>query len=494
MDEITPDAAPASPRAASSLLSGAGVMLGARLIVALLGWVGLLLIAGELPTVEFGSYAFVFSLLGLLGMVADFETTRVVMAELHEWENLDELAGRFVVFRVLLSTVMYTVALAIVLIGSYSAAEVRAVALGGLSYFLGSALWSLITICQAKFWLRSVAIVMVIGQAAQLALVIAIATSDSGSLLRFVFPAVVNDAVALALLLFLLRKVVHLRPRIDVARWRAWFVAALPLAAGSVIAQMYFKIDAVMLTWLLPNREGREAIARYQIGYKFSDLLAFLVPALLAAVLPILVRARTHDAFRDTFAQALTIVAIVVAFVVPVFMVLARPVVDAFFSDELASAATPARWLVVGQALNFATQLVFITLVASNRRRRYPIATFTGLVVNVVLNCWWIPDHGVMGAAVATIVTELVVLGVLIGGLRDLPLRPLPVLALLRIGVAGAASAVTAALVVEVAPWFVAGPAAAAAFVAVLQLLGVDGPDGIRGFAERSRVHRASTI
>lgn len=493
MDETRPHRV-VEPRAASSLLSGAGVMLLARLVVAVFGWIGLLVIAGELRTVEFGSYAFVFSLLGLLGMVADFETTRVVMAEMHEWDDLDALAGRFVLFRVLLSTVMYSVALAVVFAGSYSTAEIRAVALGGCSYFLGSALWSLITICQAKFWLRSVAIAMVAGQAVQLALVIAIATSDTGSLLRFVFPAVVNDAVALLLLLFLLRKVVHLRPRIDVDRWRRWFVAALPLAAGSVIGQMYFKIDAVMLTWLLPTREGREAIARYQIGYKFSDLLAFLVPALLAAVLPILVQARTRERFRETFAHALIIVALVVAFVVPVFMVLARPVVDAFFSDELASAATPARWLVAGQALNFATQLVFITLVASNRRRQYPIATSLGLVVNISLNMVLIPDYDVMGAAVATIITEVVVLAVLFHALRGLPLRPLPARALLRIGVAGVVAAGTAALAVQAAPWYVAGVGAAAAFVAVLEVLGIDGAGGIRGFADRSRMHRTRAV
>jgi len=296
------------------------------------------------------------------------------------------------------------------------------------------------------------------------------------------------------LLLFLLRKVVHLRPRIDTARWRRWFVTALPLAAGSVIGQMYFKIDGVMLTWLLPTREGREAIARYQIGYKFSDLLAFLVPALLAAVLPILVQAKSRELFRETFGQAVMIVALVVAFVVPVFMVLARPVVDAFFSDELASAATPARWLVAGQALNFLTQLAFITLVASNRRRQYPIATSLGLVVNVSLNLVLIPDHDVMGAAIATIVTEFVVLAVLLHALRGLPLRPLPGRALLRIGLAGVVAASTAALSVQAAPWYVAGLGAAGAFVAVLEVVGIDGGGGLRGFAARSRMHRARAV
>ena len=478
------------PRTSSSLLSGAGVMIAARLVVALFGWAGLLLIAAQLPTVEFGSYAFVFALLGLLGMVADFETTRVVMAEIDDWPNLDELAGKFVVFRVALSTTMYIVALSIVLLGNSTSVEVQAVALGGCSYFLGSALWSLITICQARMWLRVVAIAMVLGQMVQFGIVVFLAATDQGSLLRFVAPAVLNDAVALVALILMLRGVVRPRLSIDLRRWRHWFVSALPLATGSVIGQLYFKIDAVMLTWLLPHAEGRAAVARYQIGYKFSDLLAFLAPALLAAVLPELVRAKSRAAFRDTFGQALVIVVLIVAFVVPVFAVLAEPIIDAFVGADLVAAARPARWLVLGQALNFATQLVFITLVARDRRARYPIATATGLVVNVSLNVVLIPRYEVMGAAVATIVTEVVVIAMLVTALRKFGLRPLPFAALARVGLAATCSVAATFGAAKILPWVVAGFAGAGTYVAVLELTGVDGPGGLRGFARRSRERR----
>ncbi len=476
------------------MLSGAGVMLGARTVMAVFGWIGLLFVARSLGEVAFGSYAFVFALLGMLGIVADFETTRIVMAEVDDWPNLDELVGRFIVFRVLLSSVMYGVALAVVVAGSYTGTEVKAVALGGSSYFLASALWSLITVCQAKFWLRSVAIAMIVGQAIQLALVIVVFASDEHSVLRYVFPAVVNDAVALAVLVFLLRRVIRIRPRVDVATWRRWFFSALPLATGSIIGQIYFKLDGVMLTWLLPRREGRTATGLYQIGYKFSDLLAFVVPALLAAVLPVLARARTREAFREGFASALIIVSVVVGLAVPVFLVLARPAINFFFGQGLAPAATPARWLIVGQAINFLTQLAFIALVAANRRRSYPKAALVGLVFNVVLNVILIPDYGVMGAAIATIFTEVVVLAILMTSLRGLALRPFPLAVLFRVGAAASLSGGAAAVGVRIFPWIIAGIVSVAVFVAVLEVVGIDGPSGWRGFAERQRQLRTDSI
>jgi O-antigen/teichoic acid export membrane protein len=146
--------------------------------------------------------------------------------------------------------------------------------------------------------------------------------------------------------------------------------------------------------------------------------------------------------------------------------------------------------LVLGQALNFATQLVFITLVARDRRARYPIATATGLVVNVALNVILIPRYDVMGAAAATIVTEVVVIAMLVTALRSFGLRPLPLAALARVGLAATISVATTFAVAQIAPWFVGGLAAACSYVAVLELTGIDGPGGVRGFARRSRDRR----
>jgi len=55
--------------------------------------------------------------------------------------------------------------------------------------------------------------------------------------------------------------------------------------------------------------DNLKAVGIYQIGYKFSDLLAFMAPAFLGAVLPLMIRAWPDriPEFRSTFRQAFII-------------------------------------------------------------------------------------------------------------------------------------------------------------------------------------------
>ena len=244
-----------------------------------------------------------------------------------------------------------------------------------------------------------------------------------------------------------------------------------------------------MLTLRLSGVRSRDALALYNVGYKFSDLLAFLTPALMGAALPLLVRAWPGDSarFRGIVRQTVVIVVIVATFATALFGVLAQPVISTVFGHRFTGAADPARWLVAGQALNFLTQIAYVTLVSVGRRRRYPIVTLLGLVLNVVLNWWLIAAHGVMGAAVATVITEVFVLVLLVGLVHDLPVWPLPWRAIAVVAMSTVAAALTAYGVERVAGWIGAGAAATLVYLGALHVLGVDGPGGLGAFVNASR-------
>lgn len=458
---------------------------------ALLSWTGTLIVARELGTRDYGSFAFVFNLLGLIGLVADFETTRVVMAELGRGGDgvLSHVAGRFITFRVVLGTVAYLLGLTIVLIGPYSSTEVAGVAIGGLSFFIASASWSLISICQAKQWLRMVAVALVAGAAVQFAIILGLHSSGEGTLLRYIVPYVVSDAVVLVWIAVALRGTLSLRPRVDVPAWRRWFVEAAPLAVGSALGALYFRIDGLMITLVLHGDESRVALALYQTGYKFSDLLAFLAPALIAATLPLFAKAWPDDreGFRHTFSQALVLVLVVAVFAVAMFCVFAEPAV-LLWGEQFRAASTAARLLVIGQACNFLTQLVYVVLVSAHRRRFYPIATLCGLAVNVGLNLILIRRYGGNGAAVATIITEVVVLTLLLGQVRDLPLRPLPWRSIVVIAVAAGSAAAVGTLVYALTVWPLGVVAGTVVYLVALHGLGVSGPGGLRALWRNSRI------
>jgi hypothetical protein len=169
------------------------------------------------------------------------------------------------------------------------------------------------------------------------------------------------------------------------------------------------------------------------------------------------------------------------------FAVLCEPAIVALYGHKYAASPGPARILIVGQALNLFTQLTFVTLVASGRRRMYPVATLAGVIANVSLNFVLIPRYGVAGAAVATVITEVVVLAILGFAVRDLPIRPLPWRPIAVVAVSGALLALALVGLRSVAPWEVGLLAGIVIYPGLLHVLRVDGPGGVVSFVRATR-------
>jgi O-antigen/teichoic acid export membrane protein len=485
IDETESQVSADGPKASSSLLTGTGVLFAGRVVVAALGWAGQILITRRLSTQVYGEFSLVFSVLGLLGLVADFQTSRIVIGEIVDARgDLGRLVSSFLTFRVALGALMYAIAVGFVLVAHYPHIVLEATLIGGLSFFIASATWALVTVCQAFLWLRTVALSMVVAQVVQFGVTVALFVTHSRAMLHYVVPFVIYDVVTLVWMLVALNRVVHVRPCVEPAHWWHWTKDAAPLAIGATLGTAYFRIDGVMLSKL----GNFSALAIYQIGYKFSDLLAFAAPALLGAVLPLLIRAwpdGTTD-FRKTFRQSFVIFIAFGTFAVVTFAVMCAPVIHLLYEPSYWHAVRPARLLVVGQALNLFTELTFVTLVAAGRRAIYPIATLTGVVTNVVLNFIFIPLWSATGAGIATIITEVVVLAILGYGVHDLPIRPLPWRSIGVVALSAGALAVSLLGMRRVMPWELATVIGLVLYAGCLQVLRLEG-SGLIGFVRDSR-------
>jgi O-antigen/teichoic acid export membrane protein len=474
------------PKAATSLLSGTSVLLAGRMVVGVFGWIGQILITHRLSPTDYGAFALVFNLLGLLGLIADFQISRIVIGEILEaGDDISRVVSSFLTFRVALGAVMYLLAIGFVLIGHYPPVVLEATLIGGLSFFIASATWALVTVCQAFLWLRTVALSMVVAQIAQFVVIAGLFAAHSRHILPYVVPFVIYDAVTLVWMVVALRRVVRVVPRIEAAHWWHWMKDAAPLALGATLGTAYFRIDGVMLSKL----DNLKAVGIYQIGYKFSDLLAFMAPALLGAVLPLLIRAwpDAADDFRRTFRQAFIIFCAFGAFAVVMFAVMCTPLIHLIYGRDYWSAVRPARLLVAGQALNLFTELAFVSLVAAGRRRIYPIATLIGLIANISLNFILIPHFSATGAGAATIITEVIVVSILAYGVRDLPIRPLPWRAITVVAISSVALAAALIALRTVMPWELATVIGLLLYPALLHVLRIDGPGGLVSFVRSAR-------
>src|SRR5205085_12553601 len=95
---------------------------------------------------------------------------------------------------------------------------------------------------------------------------------------------------------------------------------------------------------------------------------------------------------------------------------LATPLLVLLFGGEFRAAAEPFRILCIGLPLVFGIWILHAITMSVNRARLLAQTAVVGLAVNVGLNLYVIPRMGADGAALATVVGELVSMTMLIAG------------------------------------------------------------------------------
>lgn len=456
--------------------------------VAVLGWITTVIIIRTLTPSDFGQYSVVFSVLGIIGIVSELRLSRVVLQRVMRGDDdPNEVVSSYTTLRLVIGAIAYLLAMAVVWIGDYPAQVVQATAVGGLVIIILSGAYGLTLLFEARLWLGSIAASNFWAQVAQLSFTAVVAAIGIGSVILFAWANVVNAVVTALWLLWALRNVARVRLRLDGRWWLEWLKEGAPLAIGAALDTIYFRIDILMLSLLDTFR----AVAVYGVGYKFSDLLGAVPVAIVTPAMTLMVQAWPSDTarFRETFRHTLILLAVGSIGAAVGFGVFAEPLLIHLYGNAYAKGADAARLLVAGQALHFFTALGFVTLVSVGRNRLYPIATLTGVALNVALNIVLIPQFSYNGSGWATVITETAVMAVLLSGVARIPgLRPFPWMPIAKCVFAGAVMFAAGEVMLGRVTWPLGGALAGLLYLAVLHVLRVDGPGGLRVLARRINV------
>jgi len=173
-----------------------------------------------------------------------------------------------------------------------------------------------------------------------------------------------------------------------------------PIGVGVVISAVYFRIDVFLVQWW----SGSEAVGLYNAVFRLIDALRLFPAAVMAVVLPSLVRATgTRPLQRVSVA--------VLAFSIPLTALLwvtAGWIVPLLYGEPYAAAVPAFRILSLCLPLFSFNYALTHQLIGWNGERAYAAICAGALVVNLALNARLIPVLSIEGAAWATFWTEVV--------------------------------------------------------------------------------------
>jgi O-antigen/teichoic acid export membrane protein len=177
--------------------------------------------------------------------------------------------------------------------------------------------------------------------------------------------------------------------------------SVIPIGAGIVLSALYFRIDVFMVeAW-----QGTTAVALYNAVFRLVEALRLFPAAVLAVALPMLFQATSRQVLLKLSAL-LTAAAIAVSLAL---WVGAGTVIPILYGARYAAAVPAFRILLLAfplMALNYA---LTHQLIGWHGHRAYAAMCGVALAFNVALNVRLIPSIGIVGAAWATVATELVI-------------------------------------------------------------------------------------
>ena len=177
---------------------------------------------------------------------------------------------------------------------------------------------------------------------------------------------------------------------------------AVTLGFVLFLIQFYFRIDTIMLGILASETE----VGLYSVAFNLMEGTFFIPTIVMAAIFPGLSQAKHFSAYFRKGVVLLTLAGI--AGGTAVFL-LADSIILWFYAPGFQNSADILEILALAIPLVFWGYLMTQSLVALDHNRIYLVITATGLLLNVMLNFWLIPEYGASGAAVSTVITEALI-------------------------------------------------------------------------------------
>jgi O-antigen/teichoic acid export membrane protein len=386
-------------------------LFAAQFVVAILSLVLSVLIARTLGDVEFGKYSFVLAFTAIFAVFSELGYNTLLIREVaRDKSQAGKYLNNILIMRVLLSFVIFALITITINLMDYPADTKNIV------YLLG--IYALIISISAVFkaifrafekmeYEAAITIFTNIMRVSSGILVLFLGYGLLGLALVFIFSGVFDILIS-----FLICGKRFVKPKIEVDFdfWKSTIKIALPLSMLSIFGLIYVRIDTVMLSMM----EGDAVVGWYNASYNL--VLGFKpIPSLfLNAIFPLMAGYFVYSmgSLKIAYEKASKFLLIIGLPLAVGITLLA----DRFILILYGVQFYPS--IIVLQILAWDILLIFLygplgnVLVSINKQNQMAAVAGMSALLNVILNLILIPPLSYVGAAIATIITEITLFAV----------------------------------------------------------------------------------
>lgn len=385
-------------------LKNSGWLLFARLFTLVVAFFTTIYVIRYLGPENYGILSYAVSFVSLFGFIASLGIDQIVYREMVKRPD-DEgvILGSAFVLKILGGLAATSIAIGVALLSGASQIELILISIIALT-LLGGAGQIITYAYQARIQSKYPALIILV-----ISIILAIAKLlivyfDKG-IIYFALVLVLESILYTAFYVILYKR--HFNKfnewRIDKVTARVMFSNSWPLMLSAVSIMIYSRIDQVMIRHYIDTT----AVGIYDAAVRLSDVWYVIPNVLLAALFPAIINAQKSSLglFRKRIHLcAAFLVALNLLIILPTNL-LAHHIIDILFGNAFTASAnilTIYIWSLLGFSLG---QLMNTYLIAENYVFIYLYTSIGTVLVNIGLNMLLIPQYGINGAALATLVS-----------------------------------------------------------------------------------------
>lgn len=224
-----------------------------------------------------------------------------------------------------------------------------------------------------------------------------------GTLLQIIIVLVFSKLVALFVSYFFSRKFVRHKFEFNINIFKFLLKESWPLALTAFFVMIYLRIDQVMLSWM----KGDAAVGYYTAPVRLAESLSIIPFAFTISIFPLLSKYynTSRISHKRTYQVSFKYMLMIIIPIAVGTTLLAKPIIQLFFGTKFLPSIPVLQILIWSEVFVFFGFIYNKILISANKQIFDLVFTSIAAITNIILNFIFIPRIGIVGAAIATVIS-----------------------------------------------------------------------------------------
>ena len=362
-------------------------------------------LARYLGVEQFGEYNFIITYLMFFAFIANFGMDPILIRDVARFPSKTQtMMSNILVIRMLTS--FFAIALAIFFINLlnypheifiYISIMSAILLFQGISYLFES-------LFQANLKMQYSAIGLISSKVLYIVSVFILIYLHK-PLIYFFYMYIIAEITRMLFATFYSRKFVQLNIDIDLEMWKYLFKQCLPFIVGYALFVIYYRVDILMLS----KMQGNSAVGLYSAAYKITDPLLFLPGALASTMMPVMSKQYHENISKLNYTYSLGskyILQLMLPITVGLY-ILSDKIISLLYTTDYVYSILTLQILSLTLIFNSINSIQSSLLTSSDRQKMNTVSVGICCLINVALNILLIPKYSYNGAAIATLISVI---------------------------------------------------------------------------------------